>query len=101
MLCQIGSELRHQLRVVVIALAEHDPAHMRPEKALARRMRVALLIGFLMVNTMHGHPENRPAFESQRTANSKEVFQPQWAFVPPVRMQTVVSMLIPRPVQTQ
>ncbi len=55
------------------------------------RMRIALLIGFLMVNTMHGDPEDRPAFERQRAANGEEILQPERAFVSPVRMQPVVS----------
>ena len=44
-----------------------------------------------MVDAMHGNPENRAAFESQRAANGEEIFQPDRAFVSPMRMQPVVS----------
>src|SRR5579863_1418608 len=54
-------------------------------------MRVAGLIGLLMVHAMYRDPENRPAFKGERPADGEKVFQPQWALVPPVGMQPVVS----------
>ena len=64
MLRQIGSILRHGFGVVVIALAEHEPANMRPPGAVTRRMRIALLIRILMMNAMRGNPENWATFQS-------------------------------------
>src|SRR5665213_3252935 len=54
-------------------------------------MGVALLIGLLVVYAMHRNPEDRAALKRQCTANGEEILQPQWAFVPPVRMQPVVA----------
>src|ERR1035438_6924916 len=54
-------------------------------------MGIARLIGFLMMDAVHGDPENRSAFEAQRSAKRKEILQPNRAFVPPVGMQPMVS----------
>ena len=54
-------------------------------------MGVARLIGFLMMDPVHGDPKNRPAFEAQRSAKGKEIFKPDRAFVSPVGMQPMVS----------
>src|SRR5579863_5010713 len=80
MLRQVGRILRHQLRVVVVAFTEDDPAHVGPEKAaVPRGMGVARLIRFLMVGPMYRYPEYRPAFEAQRSAKREKVLQPQRA----------------------
>ena len=64
-------------------------------------MRIARLIGFLMVDAVHGDPENRSAFESQRAADGEEVFKPERTSVGTMRMQPVIPMLIPSPVASQ
>ena len=38
---------------------------MRPPRTVARRMGVAWLIGFLMMDAMRGDPGDRTAFECQ------------------------------------
>ena len=73
---QIGCVLRHELGVIVLGLPDEKPAHMRPPGAVPRRMWIAGLVGFLMVNAMRGNPENRPAFQGQGSANRKEILQP-------------------------
>jgi hypothetical protein len=54
-------------------------------------VRIARLIGFLMVNAMCGNPEDRSAFKGQGTANGKEVFHPHGAFVAAMRVETMVA----------
>ena len=67
------------LGVVVVGFAEENPAHVRPPGAIAGRMRIAGLIGFLMMDAMRGDPENGSAFERQRAADGEEIFQPAGA----------------------
>ena len=44
-----------------------------------------------MVDAMNGHPEDRTAFEAERSAKGEEVFQPHRAFVASMRVEPVVS----------
>jgi len=39
-------------------------------------MRIALLIGILMMDAVRGHPENRAAFERERSAKGQGIFDP-------------------------
>src|SRR5579864_4922009 len=39
-------------------------------------MRIAFLIGMLMMNAVRGHPENWSTLECQRGANGQKVFDP-------------------------
>jgi len=45
---------------VVQALAHDDPPHVRPEGALAGRVRVAFAVGQLVVDAMRGHQKMGP-----------------------------------------
>jgi len=60
---QIGRILRHELGVVMLALAGQQPSGMRPPGAFVGRMRVAGQIGVLMMHAVRGHPGNGPALE--------------------------------------
>jgi len=71
--------------------AGDNPAHVRPDTAIARRMRVAFLVRVLMMNTMRGYPGNGAAFDGQRAAGGEEVFDQLWRFVAAVREQTMVA----------
>src|ERR1019366_2219308 len=44
-----------------------------------------------MVDPVYRDPENRPAFKTQRAADSEKVLQPHWAFVAPVGVQPVIT----------
>ena len=61
--------------VVVLRFAEENPAHVRPEAADARRVRIERLVGVLMVQAVRGDPEDRPAFERQRAADREEILE--------------------------
>src|SRR6476646_8003920 len=64
---------------------------MCPPSTITGRVRIAWLIGFLVVDAMRRHPENRTAFESQGAANSKKIFQRQRHLIGPVGMQPMVT----------
>src|ERR1017187_2687898 len=49
--------------VVMKGLPGENPTHVRPKAAIARGMRIARLVGELMMDAMRGHPEDRAAFQ--------------------------------------
>src|SRR3954470_9750993 len=73
---QIGYVTGEYRCVVVQPFAGEDPPHMRPPRAFARRVRIAFVIGILMMDPMGRNPENRPAFERQGSAPGEHVFDP-------------------------
>ena len=91
MLGQIGRVLGHQLRIVVLGLAEEDPADMGPPGAVARGVRIARLIGFLVMDPVGGHPEDRAALQGQGSTDREKVLQQERHLVGPVRMQAMLS----------
>src|SRR5579859_6392920 len=54
-------------------------------------MRIAFLIGKLMMNAMRSHPENRSAFKRQGRARGQEIFHPLGSLVSAMREQPVVG----------
>lgn len=72
-------------------LAAQDPSHVRPPGAVDRGMRIAFLVGELMMNAVCGYPEDRAAFERQGRANCQEIFDPLGCFVSPMREQPVIA----------
>ena len=88
---EIGRVLRHQRGVVVVRVAEEDPAHVRPEAAVARRVRIAVVIRMLMVNAVGRHPEDRAAFERQRSADRQEVLERFRRLVAAMGVQPVIA----------
>jgi hypothetical protein len=75
----------------MLGFAEQDPAHVRPPFAVAGRMRVAVEIRVLMVNPVRGHPEDRPAFHGQCSADGKEVLEPLRNDVGAMGVQAMVT----------
>ena len=71
--------------------AAHDPAHVRPEAAVARAVRIAGLVGELMMHAVRGHPEDRPALERQRGAGGEEILKPLGALETAMRQQAVIA----------
>src|ERR1019366_8464893 len=49
--------------LIVKGLPGENPTHVRPKAAIARGMRIARLVGELMMDTMRGHPEDRATFQ--------------------------------------
>ena len=60
---EVGNISCQRRRVVVHRLAHQDPAHVRPPFAIVRRMRIAILIGILVMDAVRRYPENRAALE--------------------------------------
>ena len=63
---QVGDVAVEGRSVLAQSIANQNPAHMRPPLAIARRVRVAFLIRELMMNTMRGHPQERPPSTASR-----------------------------------
>jgi hypothetical protein len=87
---EVGNVARQHRRVVMKAFARQNPPHVRPERTLTRGVRIAFLIRFLMVDTMRRHPEDRPAFERQGSADRQEILDGFRRFVTAVREQAVI-----------
>ena len=71
-------------------VAEHDPAHVRPEAAVRGRVRIVVRVGMLMMLPMDRHPEQRAALKRQRGAHREEIFHRLGRLVRPVRQQAVI-----------
>ena len=54
-------------------------------------MRIAFLIGELMMDAVRRHPENRPAFERERRANGQEILHPLRRLISAMREQPVIT----------
>jgi hypothetical protein len=87
---EIGRVLRHHGGVAVMRVAKHDPSHVRPEAAVTRRMRVAVLVGVLVVHAVRRHPEDGAPLERERAAHREEVLECFRCLVAAVRMQPVI-----------
>src|SRR5260370_28566045 len=69
--------IRQQFRSMIVHdPAGHDPAHMRPQAAIARGVWIAFNVSVLMMYAMHCDPEERSAFQSQRGENRQEILNP-------------------------
>ena len=84
----VGGELRGGL---MHRLSGQNPTHVRPPLAVARGMRVALLIRELMVNAVGSNPEDRPAFKRKRSASGKEIFHPLGSLISAMGQQAMVA----------
>src|SRR5260370_5424609 len=63
---KFGNIRQQFCRIVMHGPAREDPAHVGPETAVARRMRVTLLVCVLLEHTMFGNRNYRSTFQSQR-----------------------------------
>ena len=88
---KIGNVSQKIGAVVMKGLPGKNPTHVRPEAAVARGVRIARLVGQLMMNAMRGHPEDRTAFQRQRGADGQNIFQPLGALVAAMGQQTVIT----------
>ena len=78
-------------RIVLQHLPGNNPAHVRPEAAITRRVRIAFLIRILVMDSMCCDPEDRPAFECQSGADRQSVFHPFRRLVASVREQSMIA----------
>src|SRR5689334_4330442 len=68
---------------------------MRPPHAVAWRMRIAVVIGLLMVDAMRSDPGDGSTFEREATANRQKVFEETRCFVGPVSVQAMIAQTDP------
>src|SRR5947209_20274463 len=87
---EVGCVFRHHRPIGLLVVTDQQPTYMRPPGSVTWRMRVGRLVGFLMVNTMRGHPEDGSALQCEGAADSKAIFQPQRHLVGPVCVETVI-----------
>ena len=88
---QVGNIGQQSGGMVVQRAPGHDPAHVRPEAAIARGMRIAFNVSILVMDAMRRHPEKRAAFQRQRGADGDEIFKPFIGLESAVREQPVIS----------
>src|SRR5260370_4974759 len=69
---------------------EH-PKHVAPPEALGRAVRIAFLIGMLMMLAVQRHPLQRAALHGKRAGESEEVLQKLGTFEGAVREQPVIA----------
>src|SRR5271166_3037350 len=73
---KIGHVRQQALDLVVHRLAAHDPSHVRPKAAVARAVRIAGLVGDLVMHSVGSHPEDWSALEGQGGASCEEILKP-------------------------
>jgi len=88
---EVGDVASERGRVVVHGLAHENPAHVGPPLSIHGRVRIAFVVGKLVMHAMRGDPENRAAFKSERGANGEDIFDPLGSFVAAMREQTMVA----------
>src|SRR5580692_9794685 len=89
--CQIRHITRQRCSVVMHGFPGQNPAHVRPPLTVDRRVRIAFVIGKLMMNAMRGYPEDWSAFKSQSCAGCEEIFDPLRSSVTAMREQPMVA----------
>lgn len=88
---KIGNVRQEFFCVAVHRLPGNNPAHVRPQTAVTRRVWITFLVGILMVHPVSGHPGDGSAFEGQRAADCQEMLDALGCLVAPVSEQTVVT----------
>src|SRR3569623_2601978 len=71
--------------------AGDDPAGGGPPGAVLRSVRIAVVIGILMMDAVRGDPEDRSTLKGHGAAHGDEVLDPAGSFVAAVREQAVIS----------
>src|SRR5579884_680646 len=88
---EIGHVVRQGRSVVVHGSAGQNPPHVCPPLAIYGRVRIAWLVGILMMNAMRCNPEYRPTLKCQGCADGKEVFNPFWGPVASMGEQPMIA----------
>ena len=77
--------------VVVHGFAGDEPADMGPESSFAGRVRVAFLVGVLVMLAVGSDPEDGSSLEREAAAGGDEVFDPLWGLVAAMGKQAMVG----------
>jgi hypothetical protein len=76
---------------VVHRLTHEDPAHVRPEGAFAGAVRVAFVVGMLVVDAVGRDPEDRATLEREGATDRQEVLHPLGGLVATMGQQAVIG----------
>src|SRR5690349_6133669 len=89
----VALKVRYVRREYGIAhrIALQQPASMSPPPAVAGRMRIAVLVGILMMDAMGCDPKERAALQCERGTDCQGVFQPLGCHISAMGKQAVVS----------
>ena len=88
---EVGGVAAEQGGLGVEGAAGDDPTGVRPPGAVAGSVRVAFVVGVLMMDAMGGDPEDGAAFEGHGAAGGDEVLQPAGNAVAAMGEQAVVG----------
>src|SRR6476620_10292728 len=80
-LAKVGHKRKQFLATALHRVASHDPSHVSPKPAVARGVRIAVLVGVLVVDAVGAYPADRTALKRQRSASGEIVFHPFRSFV--------------------
>src|SRR5579862_9526351 len=87
---EVRNVARQGAGVLVQAFAHQNPSHVGPPLAIERCVRIAFLIGELMMNAVSRDPENRSTFKGKSCTDGQEIFHPLRSFVSAMSEQAVV-----------
>jgi hypothetical protein len=88
---EIGGVAAEESGLGVEGSAGEDPAGVGPPGAVLRSVRVAFLVGVLMMDAVGGNPEDWTAFEGKAAAHSDEVLDPPGGLIAAVGKQAMVG----------
>ena len=88
---EVGGVAAEQRGLGVQGAAGENPAGVSPPGAVVRGVRVAFLVGVLMVDAVGGDPEDGSAFKREGAAHGDEVLDPLGGAVAAVRQQAVIG----------
>ena len=71
--------------------AGENPAGVGPPGAVVRSVRVAFVVGVLMMDAVGSYPEDRAAFKGEAAAGADEVLDPLGSLVAAVREQAMIG----------
>src|SRR5262249_45269151 len=71
---EIGGVVLAHVVVPLAAEVRHEPKHVAPQAAIARRMRIAFLVAMRMMLAMVGNPNHRRAFAGQTAEERDQPF---------------------------
>jgi hypothetical protein len=88
---EVGGVAAEEGGLGVQGAAGEDPAGVGPPGAVVRGVRVAFLVGVLMVDAVGGYPEDGTAFKGEAAAHGDEVLDPPGGLVAAVGEQAMVG----------
>ncbi len=88
---EVGGVAAEERGLRVQGAAGENPAGVSPPGAVVRSVRVAFVVGVLMMDAMGGYPEDGSALEGERAAHGDEVLDPLGGLVAAVREQAMIG----------